>query len=79
MEIDAGGRFGPVEHTLVPWTMTHTSDEVQRFLASFSSWMALEEFTRTEALRAIGELVDSTFGGEVHRPFLTAMYTARVR
>ena len=77
-EIDASGKFEPVEHVLIPWTATQTTDEMQRFLSSFSSWMALETTTRTDLLRAIGDLIDTTFAGGVERPFLTAMYTSRL-
>ncbi len=76
-EIDSNGRFGPVEHVSIPWTATHTAGAAQRFLGSFSSWMALETEVRTDLLQAIGDLVDTTFGGVVDRPFLTAVYTAR--
>ena len=36
-EIDSIERFGPVEHVLIPWTTTQTSDQVRQFLSSFSS------------------------------------------
>lgn len=77
-EIDAVGRFEPVEHVLIPWTTAQTAEEMRRFLSSFSSWMALETKTRTALLDAIGDLIDDQFGGAVERPFLTAMYIARL-
>lgn len=75
-EINSNGQFGPVEHILIPWTATHTADEVQRFLGSFSNWMTLETKVRTDLLQAVGGLIDTTFDGAVDRPFLTAVYTA---
>ena len=41
--------------------------------------MTLETETRANLLHDVGELIDTTFGGVVERPFLTAMYTARLR
>ncbi len=76
-EINSNGKFGPVEHVLIPWTENQTADQMQQFLSSFSSWMALETNVRTDLLHAVGRLIDTKFGGSVDRPFLTAIYTAR--
>ncbi len=76
-EINSNGRFGPVEHVLLPWTANQTSHQMQRFLGSLSHWMALEATVRTELLHAVGDLIDTRFGGAVDRPFLTAIYAAR--
>lgn len=76
-EIDSNGRFGPVGHSLIPWTATQTAAVIRRFLSSFSHWMALEADVRTKLLRAVGDLVDNSFGGTVQRPFLTAVYSAQ--
>jgi SAM-dependent methyltransferase len=76
-EINGNSRFGPVEHVLTPWTATQTTEQVRLFLSSFSQWMALENTVRTDLLGAILGLVDDAFGGIVHRPFLTAVYTAQ--
>ncbi len=76
-EIDSHGSFGPIEHLMIPWTARQTTDSIRRFLCSFSSWMALETQVRTALLQAISDLIDTTFGGAVERPFLTALYTAR--
>lgn len=76
-EIEKSGEFGPVEHHLISWTAAQTTAEIKAFLLSFSSWMALESERRSDLIEAIGDLVDTTFGGAVERPFLTAIYTAR--
>lgn len=75
-EIASAGRFGPVSEHRIAWTATQTAVEMQRFLASFSSWMALESDVRTKLLREIGDLINGVFGGAVERPFVTAIYTA---
>lgn len=76
-EIDSTGKFGSVEHVLIPWTATQTADEMQRFLGSFSNWMALATEVRTDLMQAVGGLIDTRFGGAVERPFITAVYTAQ--
>jgi SAM-dependent methyltransferase len=76
-EINANGKFGPVEHVLIPWTANQTAEGMRRFLCSFSGWMALETKVRIDLLHAVGRLIDTKFGGAVDRPFLTAIYTAR--
>jgi len=76
-EINGNSHFGPVEHVLIPWTAVQTAEQVRLFLGSFSHWMTLEDAVRNNLLDAIEALVDDTFGGIVHRPFLTAVYTAR--
>jgi hypothetical protein len=76
-KIDRNGKFGPINHLLIPWTARQTADQMQRFLGSFSHWMALDDDTRTDLFEAVGHLINTTFGGAVDRPFLTAVYTGR--
>ncbi len=76
-EISANSHFGPVEHILIPGTATQTAEQVRLFLGSFSHWMTRQDAVRVDLLAAIERLVDDTFGGIVHRPFLTALYTAQ--
>lgn len=75
-EIAATGRFRTVGEHRIAWSAMQSAVETQRFLASFSSWMALEPDVRTNLLREIGDLIDDAFGGVVERPFVTAVYTA---
>ena len=77
-EIDATGRFGTSRHIEFPWRHRQTAAEVRVFFASFSGWMALAEPGRTTLLDAIERLVADEFGGVVDRPFVTALYHARV-
>lgn len=76
-EIGKTGRFGPVEHIQIPWSVNHSAAEVREFLCSFSHWMNLGTEERAELLQSITDLINTTFDGSVDRPFLTAMYIAQ--
>jgi SAM-dependent methyltransferase len=78
-EIDASGRFGPVEHEVIPWTGRHGVKEVRAMFASFSPWLALPPDQRTLALDALQALAAGEFNGIVERPYLTSMFLARKR
>lgn len=76
-EISAAGRFGPIDHTFIPWTAEQTAGQLRRFFASFSQWMALEDSARIALLDEIEQLAVDEFGGAVQRPFITAVFTAQ--
>lgn len=78
-EIDASGLFGSVRHHLVPWTAHHTPIELRQMLASFSHWMALDSKVREALLADIERLATNEFGGVVERPYLTSLFTAKLR
>ncbi len=78
-DIDASGRFGPVEHELISWTGRHGLDEVRTMFASFSPWLALPLEQRTLALDAVERLAAEDFNGTVERPYLTPIFLAPKR
>jgi hypothetical protein len=78
-EIEASGRFGPVEHEVIAWTGRHGVDEVRAMFASFSPWLALPLEQRTLALDALQELAAAEFNGIVERPYLTPVFLAPKR
>ena len=75
-EIDATGRFGPVEHELIRWTGRHTPAQLRSLFASYSPWLALPDATRLEMLDTLESLARDTFAGVVERPYLTPVYLA---
>ena len=75
-EIEAAGRFGPVQHETVTWTGRHTPPELRAMFASFSPCLALPPSERSEVLDAIEQLATETFHGLVERPYLTLIYLA---
>lgn len=52
---------------------------MRALFATFAPWLELEEPHRTEMLDRVAALVDDEFGGEVERPYVTAVYLARRR
>jgi SAM-dependent methyltransferase len=78
-EIEASGRFGPVEHEVISWTGRHGVEEIRAMFASFSPWLALPLEQRTIALDALQALAAGEFKGIVQRPYLTSMFLAPKR
>jgi SAM-dependent methyltransferase len=78
-EIDASGRFGPVEHEMISWTGRHGVAEIRAMFASFSPWLALPPEQRTLALDALERLAAEDFDGRVERPYLTSIFIAPKR
>jgi len=76
-EIDTSGRFGPVQHEVIPWTGRHTPAELRALFASYSPCLALPAEERAQVLDAIEALATDTFAGIVERPYLTLMYLAQ--
>ena len=76
-EIDADGRFGPVEHHRLRWTGRHDGAGLRALFATFSPWLALEPSVREPLLDEMAALVDRQFGGTVERPYLTSIYLSR--
>jgi SAM-dependent methyltransferase len=75
-EIEASGRFGPVQHEMIAWTGRHGAAEIRAMFASFSPWLALPQEQRTLALDALERLAAEDFNGIVERPYLTAIFLA---
>lgn len=75
-EIDAAGRFRPVQHEVIPWTGRHTPAGLRALFASYSPCLALPAADRTQVLDAIEQLATDTFAGLVERPYLTLIYLA---
>ena len=75
-EIDATGRFGPVEHHVVAWEGHHDAVGIRRLFATYSPWLALPEAQRTATLDALERVAREEFGDVVVRPYLTPIYLA---
>jgi SAM-dependent methyltransferase len=75
-EIEASGRFGPVQHEVIAWTGRHGVKEIRAMFASFSPWLALPLDQRAIALDALERLAAEDFNGMVERPYLTPIFLA---
>jgi len=61
-----------------PWEMTYTTERYLKLLNTFSDHRTLDEDTRRDLFGGIAELIEQ-HGGSFQRPFITALYMARVR
>jgi SAM-dependent methyltransferase len=76
-EIDASGRFGPVEHHVVAWEGRHDAVGIRRLFATYSPWLALPEDQRNATLDALERVAREDFGDEVIRPYVTSLFLAQ--
>ncbi|MGE0881044.1 MAG: trans-aconitate 2-methyltransferase [Acidimicrobiia bacterium] len=77
-DFETSGRFGPVERHVLRWTGRHSAGELRTFFASQSPWLALEPARRAWLLDEVARLAAAEFGGVVERPYLTAVYLAKL-
>jgi SAM-dependent methyltransferase len=75
-EIDASGRFGPVEHHLIAWEGHHDAVGIRRLFATYSPWLALPEAQRAATLDALERVAREEFDNTVVRPYLTSLFLA---
>jgi SAM-dependent methyltransferase len=78
-EIEASGRFGPVQHEVIEWTGRHGVEQIRAMFASFSPWLALPMEERILALDTLERLAAVDFKGIVERPYLTPIFLAPKR
>jgi len=73
------GRAGyeELEHDLFRWTRAWDTEGIRRLYATFSPIGALEPERRAAFLDSIARIAESDFGGVVHKPLVTSLYTAR--
>jgi SAM-dependent methyltransferase len=66
-----------VTSTLAPWTCALTATEARALYGSMATVLRRPEAEQLELLDAIERLATETFGGEVERRFVTALYLGR--
>jgi SAM-dependent methyltransferase len=74
-EIDATGRFGPVEFRRYEWELTYTTAEYLDVLSSYSGHRALTTERRDGLYGCIGALIDAA-GGSITKRYLTQLSAA---
>ena len=78
-EIDATGRFGPVEHHVVEWEGHHSARGIRDLFATYSPFLALPEGQRTTTLDEIERVALEEFDDAVVRPYVTSLFLAQRR
>ena len=69
--------FNALDHHVLRWTLTQTTDAVVGLTATFSPVARLAEAERNAFLQRMAERVRRCFGGQVQRTLLTPLYLAR--
>ena len=77
-EIDASGRFGPVEVREYPWTETLSTARYLDPLSTYSDHATLLSEQRTRLFQAIAAALDRR-GGGVTIPYVSMAFLARRR
>ena len=78
-ELAATGQFVRIESELIPWEARMSTDEVRALYATFSSISRLPPDEGQRVLDGVARVAEREFGGDVRRPFVTAVYTAERR
>lgn len=78
-DFEESGAFGPVETRRYRWKGHHSAEEVRMLISTYSNMQALEEWERLRILDVIEEIATEKFGGQVARPYVTALYAAQKR
>lgn len=74
-EVDATGRFGPVEFRRYEWEVTYTTSEYLEVLSSYSGHRALTTERRDGLYGCISALIDAD-GGSITKRYLTQLSAA---
>jgi SAM-dependent methyltransferase len=75
-ELAAAG-FESTQHDLIRWSHRFTPETTRALYATFSNVTRLPKPDRDSLLDEIERVAREDFGGVVHRPMLTVIYTAR--
>ena len=69
--------FEDVTPSRLEWAYTWDTDGIRGLFGTFSPILALDPEGRETLLDAVAHIADTDFGGNVTRPVVTALYTAR--
>jgi SAM-dependent methyltransferase len=75
--IEQTGLFGPVTVRRYRSTEVYDAARYLRLLETYSDHAALDPVVRSRLYRGIGALIDTRFGGQVTKGYLTLLYLAR--
>jgi SAM-dependent methyltransferase len=75
--IEATGLYGPVTVRRYPFEVEYDSEGYINLLSTYSGHRALAPAVRARLLRAIAELIDTTYGGRISKGYLATLCVAR--
>jgi SAM-dependent methyltransferase len=77
-ELDASGRFGPVEVERFPWTAHHATRDYLALLDTYSDHATLPDDRRRALYADIADAIDR-HGGSIEMPYVTLAFLAFAR
>ncbi|MGH2427611.1 MAG: class I SAM-dependent methyltransferase [Candidatus Limnocylindria bacterium] len=75
-EIDGSGRFGQAIFRRYEWEVAYSTTEYRDLLLSYSGHIDLEPASQDGLLACIAELIDSRYGGQITKRYLTELRVA---
>jgi len=75
-EIEETGRFGPVTVQRYPWEATYDAEGYVNLLGTYSDHLRQAPAARDRLFRGIADLINTRFGGEISKGYLTVLYLA---
>jgi SAM-dependent methyltransferase len=75
-EIDQSNRFGPVEFRRYEWEQIYSTQEYIDVLLTYSGHRALHPDRQHSLLSCIANLIDTNYGGQITKRYLTQLATA---
>jgi ubiquinone/menaquinone biosynthesis C-methylase UbiE len=75
-ELDSSGRFGPVIFRRYEWEQAYRADEYLDLLRTYSGHRALPEPARRGLLECVAQLINSRYGGQITKRYLTQLVLA---
>lgn len=76
-EIDQSRRFGPVQFHRYEWEQTYSTREYLDLLLTYSNHRAMPPDRQTGLLNCIANLIDTRYGGQITKRYMTQLATAR--
>ncbi len=77
--LERTGLFEPIVERRYSWSKDYSREEYTQLLNTYSDHLSLEPERRARLYAALGDLIDTEFGGIVTRPYLSILYLARKR
>jgi len=75
--INASQLFTPVTVKTYPWTQSYTATAYVQLLNTYSNYRNLPAHTRTHIFTAITNLINTSYGGRMTKPYLAVLYLAK--
>jgi SAM-dependent methyltransferase len=78
-ELDRSGRFGPVEFRRYEWERSYSTAGYLEVLLTYSGHRAMEPTAQANLLDCIARLIDTGYGGQISKRYLTELRTAHLQ